>query len=127
MTESGTESDDWGPPRNVVERFLRNEESLRRILDEVHEKQMLGDYEAAREQLRSLAGEENKVFQVAVFTVLEIERFYDDLKEQYKDDSAPIEELELFGKRYQYLSSELELVFAESTYSYYNPSLSVFS
>lgn len=62
MTESDTESDDWGQPRSLVELFLRNEESLRRILDEVHEKQMLGDYEAAREQLRSLAVKRTKCF-----------------------------------------------------------------
>ena len=99
MTKSDTENDDWGPPRNLVERFLRNEASLRRILDEVHEKQMLGEYEAAREQLRSLAGEENQVFQVAVFTVLEMEPFYEDLKKQYEAESPPIEDLKSFGKR----------------------------
>ena len=125
MTESDTESDDWGPPRNLVERFLRNEESLRRILDEVHENQMLGEYGAAREQLRSLAGEENQVFQVAVFTVLEMEQFYEDLKEQYEAESPPIEDLKSFGDRYRDLASELELVFTESTYSYYNPSPSI--
>jgi len=54
-----------------------------------------------------------------------IERFYDDLKEQYKDESAPVEEVQSFGNRYQDLSSELEFVFAESTYSYYNPSPSI--
>lgn len=49
------------------------------------------------------------MFQVAVFTVLEIERFYDYLKEQYKDESAPVEELQSFGNRYQYLSYKLNI------------------
>lgn len=116
-----TSGDHGEPPRAWVEEFLANEDSLRRILDEVHEQHLLGEHETARERLRSLAAAEDEVFRVVALTALDADNFYDDLRAQYDDEPAPLDPLETFGERYRDLAPELELVFVESAHGYYNP------
>lgn len=118
--DSGDE--DTEPPRVWVERLQANRESIQRILDEVHEQQLLGEHETVREQLRSLASAQKGVFHVITLVVLEVDGFYEDLRAQYRDEeSPPVEELEALGERYASLASEIELTFVEMVNGYHNP------
>lgn len=112
------------PPRTWVEELIESEESVRNVLDEIHEQHLLGNYETVRERLRAFAEAESGIFRVISFAALDVESFYDDLAEQY-DDEPPQQTLKEIGQRYEPLRSELELVFAETFHGYHNPSPSM--
>jgi hypothetical protein len=113
------------PPRSWVEQFISSENSVRRVLDEVQEQYLIGEYKTAREQLRSLARTESDLFRVAALAVLDADGFYEDLRDQYDEMSPPVDTLESFGSQYADISEEFELVFRELAQGFYNPSPSV--
>jgi hypothetical protein len=95
-------------------------------MDEVQRKQLLGEYETARERLRSFSKAQTGIFRTVSLVTLDVEQFYEDLRNQYGgEETAPIEELKQFGSRYESLRSELELTLFEVLHGYHNPKPSV--
>ncbi|MDS0260538.1 hypothetical protein NDI56_14120 [Haloarcula sp. S1CR25-12] len=109
------------PPRAWVEDFLDSEVEIRGVLNDVREAHVLGESETVREKLRAFAQTENGIFRVVALAVLDVETFYTDLKDQYEDESPPIETLQAIGSDFDRLADDLELVLSERMNEFRNP------
>lgn len=116
-------TDDYEAPRRWVESFYESEREVRGVLDDVREAHLLGNHEDVREQLRAFAAAEEGIFHAIALAVLDVERFYEDLADQYDDpnETAPTEEFRTLGTEYDRLADDLELVLNERMKELYNP------